>query len=178
MRDLYLENGFLYYYGNRVGYQKGELAYVDTIFTTSHLKELLKKDHGLYLKEQPALYERLLHCKSVDEAGQCRVQFCRIWQWREEVGAEKKFLPYEKFLHQYGKVDLREYQVVYDGYVETDVPEAIYQKFNTRLPEGFPGHPLSLSDVLELYDEKTGSSFFYVDEFGFQKFETRWEETT
>ena len=72
--------------------------------------------------------------------------------------------------------DFRDYQVVYDGYVETDVLEAIYQKFNTRLPEGFPGHPLSLSDVLELYDEKTGSSFFYVDEMGFQKLERRLEE--
>ncbi len=176
MREMYLENGFIYYYGNRVGYQKNELAYVDTIFTTTHLKELLKKEYGLYLKELPDLYERLLHCNCMDESGTCRVQFCRIWQWREEVGAEKKFLPYEKFLQQYGAVDFRDYQVVYDGYVETDVLEAIYQKFNTRLPEGFPGHPLSLSDVLELYDEKTGSSFFYVDEMGFQKLERRLEE--
>ena len=46
MREMYLENGFIYYYGNRVGYQKNELAYVDTIFTTTHLKELLKKSMG------------------------------------------------------------------------------------------------------------------------------------
>ena len=66
--------------------------------------------------------------------------------------------------------------MVYDGYSETEQLEVIFQKLNTRWPEGFPGHPLTISDVIELYDEKNGSSFFYVDALGFQKLEGRKEK--
>lgn len=169
MEAINLEHGFLYYYGNRAGYQKGELVYVDSIFLTSHLKEAVEARYGKSVKEQEGLYERLLACQVLDRDGKCRVQFCRIWQWREEVAPEKKFLSYQSYTARFGAPRLEDYQVVYDGYSETDQLEAIFQKLNTRLPEGFPGHPLSLSDIIELYDEKNGSSFFYVDELGFQK---------
>ena len=170
MEAIYLEHGFLYYYGNRAGYRKGELVYVDPIFHTSFLKEQLAKQ-GLYPKEQEGLYERLLTCQVLADDGKCRLQFCRIWQWREEGLPGKKFLPYETYTAKYGVVRLEEYQVVYDGYSETEQLEVIFQKLNTRWPEGFPGHPLTISDVIELYDEKNGSSFFYVDALGFQKLE-------
>ncbi len=170
MEAIYLEHGFLYYYGNRAGYQKGDLVYVDPIFYTSFLKESLAK-MGRYPKEQEGLYERLLNCQVRSDDGKCRLQFCRIWQWREEVLPEKKFLPFGVYTAKYGSVCLEDYQVVYDGYSETDELEVIFQKLNTRLPEGFPGHPLTISDVIELYDEKSGSSFFYVDELRFQELE-------
>ena len=149
MEAIYLEHGFLYYYGNRAGYRKGELVYVDPIFHTSFLKEQLAKQ-GLYPKEQEGLYERLLTCQVLADDGKCRLQFCRIWQWREEVLPEKKFLPYETYTAKYGVVRLEAYQVVYDGYSETDELEVLFQKLNTRLPEGFPGHPLTISDLIEL----------------------------
>ena len=63
---------------------------------------------------------------------------------------------------------MSDYQTVYDGEVETNSLEALYTKFNIEHPPGYAGHSLSMSDVLELYDE-TGSSFFYCDRFGFQK---------
>ena len=89
MEAIYLEHGFLYYYGNRAGYQKGDLVYVDPIFYTSFLKESLAK-MGRYPKEQEGLYERLLNCQVRSDDGKCRLQFCRIWQWREEVLPEKQ----------------------------------------------------------------------------------------
>ena len=63
---------------------------------------------------------------------------------------------------------MSDYQTVYDGEVETNDLEALYTKFNTAHPPGYAGHSLSMSDVLELYDEN-GSSFFYCDRFGFQE---------
>lgn len=51
------------------------------------------------------------------------------------------------------------YQLVYDGEVETNDLEELYTKFNLNHPPGYAGHSLSMSDVLELYDE--------VDRFGF-----------
>ena len=42
--------------------------------------------------------------------------------------------------------------------------------FNTEWPDGYTGHSLSMSDILELYDEY-GSTFHYVDRIGFQQVE-------
>lgn len=63
---------------------------------------------------------------------------------------------------------MRDYEAVYDGEVESNDLESIYAKFNIEHPEGFTGHSLSMSDVLELYDD-TGSEFHYVDRFGFKQ---------
>lgn len=63
---------------------------------------------------------------------------------------------------------MSDYQTVYDGEVETNNLEALYTKFNTAHPPGYAGHSLSMSDVLELYDEN-GSNFHYCDRFGFEK---------
>ena len=52
--------------------------------------------------------------------------------------------------------------------METNNLEALYTKFNIDHPPGYAGHSLSMSDVLELYDEN-GSNFFYCDRFGFQE---------
>lgn len=174
--EICMENGFVYYYGNRAGYRKGELVYVDPIFHTRQLKEYLKEQHGLYTKEQEGLYRRLLQCQVYGADGKARLQFCRIWQWKEDVKPEKKFLPYRVYTATFGAVSLEDYQIVYDGYSETGQLEVLYQKFNTSLPEGFPGHPVSMSDVIELYDAQSGSSFFYVDEYGFQPITGRREE--
>ncbi len=46
--------------------------------------------------------------------------------------------------------------------------EEIYTKFNLNHPHGFTGHSLSISDVIELYDDN-GSEFYYVDRFGFKE---------
>ena len=52
--------------------------------------------------------------------------------------------------------------------METNDLESIYAKFNVEHPEGFTGHSLSMSDVVELYDD-AGSAFHYVDRFGFKE---------
>ncbi len=44
---------------------------------------------------------------------------------------------------------------------------AVVPKFNMARPPDFQGHSLSISDVIELYDD-SGSDFYYVDKFGFQ----------
>ena len=46
--------------------------------------------------------------------------------------------------------------------------ETIYTKFEREFPQRSTGHPISISDVIELYDRQ-GSEFYYVDHYGFQK---------
>ena len=61
-----------------------------------------------------------------------------------------------------------DYEAVYDGEVQNNDLESIYAKFNAEHPKGFTGHSLSMSDVVELYDD-AGSEFHYVDRFGFKE---------
>lgn len=62
------------------------------------------------------------------------------------------------------------YQLVYDGELihpkneqASAILEHIFARCNDDLPEGYQGHSLSMSDVVELYDENT-QTYYYCDE--------------
>ena len=57
---------------------------------------------------------------------------------------------------------------VYEGAVKTNDLEELYELFNIQHPEDYTGHSLSMSDILELYDD-SGSIYHYVDRCGFQE---------
>ena len=69
-----------------------------------------------------------------------------------------------------GEPSKNNYDVVFDGELETNDLESIYTKFNMDHPSDFKGHSLSISDVVELYDDNS-SEFHYVDQFGFKEIE-------
>lgn len=96
------------------------------------------------------------------------IKDCRVWQLKPDVDIRMKFIGYDELCREFGPPDPDNYRQVYDGAVETNDLEALYTKFNTDHPVGYEGHSLSMSDVLELYDE-SGSTFHYVDRFGFQQ---------
>ena len=65
------------------------------------------------------------------------------------------------------------YQLVYDGELihpkemdEHAVLDRIYERCNDDLPEDYRGHSLSMSDIVELYDQDHGK-FFYCDTVDF-----------
>ena len=80
----------------------------------------------------------------------------------------KKFIRYDDLLQKFGTLTPNDYRLVFDGAVDTNDLEALYNKFNEDQPDSYAGHSLSMSDVLELYDEM-GRSFYYVDRTGFQE---------
>ena len=55
--------------------------------------------------------------------------------------------------------------------------EELYEIFNNRHPPGYAGHSLSVSDLLELYDE-SGRTFFFVDSFVIRKVDMKPENPT
>ena len=79
---------------------------------------------------------------------------------------EMKFISYAETKRLFGEPDRVKYRIVYDGIAKTDDLESLYYAFQAKLPEGYKGHVLSVSDVLELYDGH-GSTFYYVDQIGF-----------
>jgi len=93
---------------------------------------------------------------------------CRVYQLTDK-GCQFWFRPYE-LVQALGLTapqgDL--YHVVYDGDLHTDELEEIFYILNCRHPEGYKGWSLSMSDIVELYDEKQ-SAYYYCDTFGFQE---------
>lgn len=74
-----------------------------------------------------------------------------------------KFAPYDLLVQRFGEPEAQNYQVAYDGEIETNDLERIFEKFDAGPPvPGYVGHSISVSDVIELYDGE-GSEYYYVD---------------
>lgn len=62
------------------------------------------------------------------------------------------------------------YDKVFEGAVEADTLEGVYQMFNCDCPEDFRGHSLSVSDVVEVVGSED-AGFYFCDSIGFQRVE-------
>jgi hypothetical protein len=169
MKSIEIKNGCVYYYGNPAGYVDGRGgAVMDGMFRVEELENLLAK-RGIAPEWADGVYDRLSG-SDPPQAGKAvaPLKACRIWQLRPDVDAMMKFIGYEEMAERFGEPCPENYSLVYDGQIETNDPEEIWTKFNARHPPGYTGHSLSMSDVIELYDD-TGSEFRYVDRFGFRR---------
>lgn len=153
-------------------------AVVDPIFRGAELSDFLAREK-LEALWTNGVYDRLAaarenaastqpHGQAHGLPGQPPLKSCRIWQLKPDVDIRMKFIGYDEMVQNFGESDPAHYRLAYDGQVETNDLEELYAKFNTEQPPGYDGHSLSMSDVVELYDE-TGSAFHYVDRFGFRE---------
>jgi hypothetical protein len=181
VKNIEIRNGRVMYYGNEAGYVDNGKAVVDPIFRGDALSAFLKKEklealwtNGVY-DRLAAAGEAVAETPQASVTGQAHgssaspiLKSCRVWQLKPDVDICMKFIGYDELLKNYGEPDPANYRLAYDGQVETNDLEALYAKFNTEQPPGYDGHSLSMSDVVELYDE-TGGAFHYVDRFGFRE---------
>lgn len=168
MKPIRIENGVIVYYGNRVGRVMDGRAVVDPMFQGSELNAFLEKQRNIReVRWKDGMFDRLASGARDTREIQA-LKDCRVWQLKPDVDIRMKFIGYDELCREFGPPDPDNYRQVYDGAVETNDLEALYTKFNTDHPVGYEGHSLSMSDVLELYDE-SGSTFHYVDRFGFQQ---------
>lgn len=112
--------------------------------------------------------ERLLAGERANGMEGVLLKNVRIWQLKPDVDVRMKFIPYEEMVRRFGEPSLENYNIVYDGQLDTNDLEAIYARCNVNHPPGYNGHSLSMSDVVELYDAQD-SEYHYCDRFGFQK---------
>lgn len=167
MKGIQIKNNRILYYGNMAGFIDKDTAVVDPMFETDELKSYLSNTKGLNVEWKIGTFERLASGK-LDQEGNAQIlKACRVWQLKPDMDIMIKFIGYDELLEQFGEPDPSNYRVVYDGEVETNDLEQLYAKFNLDHPPGYEGHSLSMSDVVELYDDY-GSSFHYVDRFGFR----------
>ena len=168
MKQIQIENGVIRYYGNRVGRVTEGCAVVDPMFQNEALESFLRKQRNIQkIQWQDGIYDRLANSQEDMESAK-GLKDVRIWQLRGDVDVHMKFLALSQMEQQYGSPKPDFYIKVYEGasdtndlYNRTADDTGIYHRV-------LPGHGLSISDVLELYDE-TGSSFFYVDRYDFKR---------
>ncbi|AGA68793.1 hypothetical protein Desdi_1281 [Desulfitobacterium dichloroeliminans LMG P-21439] len=168
MNGIQIKNNRILYYGNTAGYLDKDKAVVDPLFENDELKSYLSNTKGINVEWTPGTYERLAEGKLDSEGNALILKKCRVWQLRPDVDPMMKFIGYDELLKNFGEPDPDNYRVVYDGEVDTNELEALYAKFNLDHPSGYEGHSLSMSDVVELYNN-SGSIFHYVDRFGFKE---------
>lgn len=166
MKGVQIQNNRILYYGNIAGYIKKGKAVVDPLFQNEELQSYLTEREGLNVEWRNGTFARLT--KSGPEDNGPVLKNCRVWQLKPETDVMMKFIGYDELLEQFGEPDPSRYRAVYDGEVETNDMEQLFAKFNLDHPPGYEGHSLSISDVVELYDD-SGSSFHYVDRAGFRE---------
>jgi hypothetical protein len=171
MSGIEMKNGCIFYYGNPAGYLNENRAIVDTMFQSREFEEWLA-DKKFVPNWTEGVFERLSKGEKVAGLLEERkpLKNVRIWQLKHDSDFELRFRSYAEVMKTFGEPSMPNYEVVYDGELETNDLESIYSKFNLDQPSEFKGHSLSISDVVELYDE-SGCVFHYVDRFGFQKIE-------
>lgn len=174
MRNIEVKNGCLIYYGNPVGYLENGGVVADPLFRREDLEGWLGR-RSLPVQWVDGVYDRLANggCQSATEGG-APLKFCRIWQMGPDTPIEMRFVGLDRMTAEYGGPDPARYRVAFDGQLESNDLEHIWNKF-CRKPLAGGDHPLAISDVIELYDA-SGSEFYYVDrrtivpiEFGSQE---------
>lgn len=83
------------------------------------------------------------------------------------------FLPYQKLAAVQGtdQIDSQIYDLVFEGMVACGSldKEEIYRILTCSRPEGYVGRSLSVSDVIELTQDTSGSHFYFCDSVGFRE---------
>jgi len=168
MNGIQIKNNRILYYGNMAGYVDKDKAIVDPLFQNEELRSYLTEKKGLELEWRNGTYKRLTEGKLDPEGNTQLLKKCRVWQLKPDVDPMMKFIGYGELLKHFGEPEPDNYGLVYDGEVDTNELEELFSKFNLEHPSGYEGHSLSMSDVVELYED-SGSSFHYVDRFGFKE---------
>lgn len=80
----------------------------------------------------------------------------------------------DQLKQQRGSIDINGslYDMIFEGMVECKTLEDVYQKFNINHPEGYRGHSLSVSDIVEIKEAPDiEQGFYFCDSLGFKKVE-------
>lgn len=77
------------------------------------------------------------------------------------------FFSYDYMKKKGFEISLDNYRKVYSNQIESvgtdiDILNHLYTKFQFTKPEGYKGHSLSVSDIVQIDDK-----YYYVDSYGF-----------
>lgn len=170
MKNIYFENGVLFYYGNPAGYLHGGTVVLDCVFDRAELVRYIREKEGAKVEVREGVYDRLSE-GTFETAAEAHMEEkrLRIYQLGRESPLMMRFVSLaERKKRGYGEPRRGEYVLVYEGEVRKFDLEAVWEKFGLKIPQDFPGHALSISDVVEFAEGNT-SRFFYVEPSGYEE---------
>ncbi len=170
MRNIYFQDGVLFYYGNPAGYLQGRTVVLDSLFHKAELVRYIREKELAEVEVREGVYDRLSE-GGVDlrpESPGTERQL-RIYQLGQDSPLMMRFVSLaERKKRGYEQPQKSEYVLVYEGETEKFDLEAVWEKFGRRAPSDSAGHALSISDVVEFADGDT-SRFFYVEPAGYEE---------
>lgn len=169
MESVKLKNSIIYYYGTPTGYLKDGKVNLDSAFLCDELKDWCREKR-LELCFSEGIFEALARKEDAAQfmKSEETLKNVRIWQLNADSDFSMRFISFDEFKERFGEPIKNSFDVVFDGSLPTNNLDMIYEICNLNHPKGYHGHSLSMSDVVELYDDN-GSSFHYVDRFGFRQ---------
>lgn len=169
MPGITLKNGLISYYGNPAGYTEKNVAVMDSIFQSDELSAWLQ-NRSLTPQWADGVLERLLAGEQMEAGSETAAPLknVRIWQLKPEVDVRMKFIGYAEMVESFGEPNPADYRIAYDGQLGTNELRAIDDRCRTNPPHGYNGHPLSMSDIVELYDSQS-SEHYYCDRTRFKQ---------
>ena len=170
MKNIYFRDGILIYYGNPAGYLSEGKVVLDSIFDKEEIIAFLSEKEKLAVEIRSGVYDRLSEGGGMEmtvEASKGRR--IRIYQLKQDSPFMMRFISLaERKKRGYDRPRREEYVRVYEGEIENYSLEEVWEKYGRRVPEGFQGHALSISDVVEFADGEA-SRFFYVEPSGYEE---------
>ena len=170
MKNIYFRDGILIYYGNPAGYLSEGKVVLDSIFDKEEIIDFLSEKEKLAVEIRSGVYDRLSEGGGMEmtvEASKGRR--IRIYQLEQDSPFMMRFISLaERKKRGYDRPRREEYVRVYEGEIENYSLEEVWEKYGRRVPEGFQGHALSISDVVEFADGEA-SRFFYVEPSGYEE---------
>lgn len=96
----------------------------------------------------------------------------KVYQVNGDLDSHRtKFTSYDSAIKEAGRIDPSIYKTVFDGDVDCDSLEAVYELLNTNHPITYQGHSLSVSDVVEVCEDQNGNvdpGFYFCDSIGYR----------
>ena len=96
----------------------------------------------------------------------------KVFQVNEDLDSHRtKFCCYDSVLKEAGRVDPSIYKTVFDGDIDCETLEEVFNLLNTDHPVTYQGHSLSVSDVVGVYGEQNGNvdpGFYFCDTIGYK----------
>lgn len=167
MHNTKISNNLLLYNGNHAGFISSGRVTVDTMFHSKELEQWLrKKGYDVLWKE--GVFLRLVD--SADSFGSENskgVKTVRIWRLRKDYPMEARFLYLSEFRKNFEEPAIHIYERIFQEEMGTENLEIIYQFLSGEGATGDFGYPLSISDVIELFDDQN-STFYYIDRYRFE----------
>ncbi len=166
MQKTKIQHNLILWGGNHAGFISNGRATVDTMFQSPDLAQWLEnKGYSVLWKE--GVYLRLVD--SADKYGSENsggIKSVRVWRMNNAYPLEAKFLFLEDLRRNYGEPTQTSYDCIFEEEMGTENLETIFTHLSGEGATADFGYPLSISDVIELYDQEE-RLFFYVDRYNF-----------